>query len=125
MRLLLDTHVFVWATTLTSSSSPKADEALADPANEIFVSAVSAYEIEYKRARAPDLQKMPFDLDDAVRLQGLVWLPMTAADGAVAARFPPHHRDPWDRILVAQAMLEGLQLVTLDQKLARYGVPIL
>jgi len=104
--------------------SPKVADALADPDNDVFVSAVSAYEIEYKRSRDPDLQKMPVELGDAVRLQGLTWLPITAAHGVAAGRLPPHHRDPWDRILVAQAMLEGLHLVTIDQKLARYDVPI-
>ncbi len=125
MKLLLDTHVFVWAATQPAQLSMMASRALLDPENEIFVSAVSAYEIEYKRDRDALLQLMPDELDDAVRLQGLAWLPMAAAHGVAAARLAPHHRDPWDRILVAQAMIESLHLVTIDHKLSAYGVPIL
>ena len=125
MKLLLDTHVFVWAATQPAQLSMMASRALLDPENEIFVSAVSAYEIEYKRDRDALLQLMPDELDDAVRLQGLAWLPMAAAHGVVAARLAPHHRDPRDRILVAQAMIESLHLVTIDHKLSAYGVPIL
>lgn len=125
MRLLLDTHVFVWSTTRPSELSPAVTMALLDPQNEIFVSAVSAYEIEYKRDRDPDLQVMPAALDDAIREQGMAWLPITERHAALAAQLPLHHRDPWDRILVAQAMLEQLQLATIDRQLAAYGVPIL
>lgn len=125
MRLLLDTHVCVWSAIRPTNLSSSAAEALRDPHNEIFVSAVSAYEIEYKRARDALLQLLPTEIDDAVRLQGLAWLPITSQHCTIAARLPQHHRDPWDRILVAQAMQEGLQLVTVDHKLANYGVPIL
>jgi PIN domain nuclease of toxin-antitoxin system len=125
MRLLLDTHVCVWSAIRPTELSPIAAEAMRDPASEIFVSAVSAYEIEYKRRRDPLLQLLPTEIDDAVRLQGLSWLPITSQHCTIAARLPQHHRDPWGRIIVAQAMLEGLQLVTVDHKLAAYGVPIL
>ena len=124
MRLLLDTHVFVWSAMWSSKLSPTVGGALLDPGSEIFVSAVSAYEIEYKRDRDPLLRQMPAQLDDAVHAQGMTWLSITATHGAAAARLPPLHRDPWDRILVAQAMIEGLHLVTIDHKLSSYGVPI-
>ena len=125
MLLLLDTHALVWSLTSRSRFSAEVLDSISDVGNDVWVSAISAYEIEYKRPRDPELQKMPADLDDAVRRQGLSWLPMTATHGATAARLPLHHPDPWDRILVAQAMLEGMTLVTIDRKLSRYGVPTL
>lgn len=125
MLLLLDTHALVWSLTNRSRMSAEVLDLIADVANDVWVSAISAYEIEYKRPRDSELRKMPDDLNDVVRLQGLSWLPMTQAHGVMAARLPQHHRDPWDRILVAQAMLEGMTLVTIDRKLSRYDVPIL
>jgi PIN domain nuclease of toxin-antitoxin system len=123
MRLLLDTHAFVWSTTRPAELSPAVMAILLDPQSEIFVSAVSAYEIEYKRDRDPLLQLMPSELDEAVQAQGMAWLPVSERHAASAARLAPHHRDPWDRILVAQALLEELHLGTIDGKLSAYGVP--
>jgi len=125
MRLLLDTHVFVWSATRVNMLPSAVIAALNEPENEIFVSAVSAYEIEYKRDRDVLLRSLPAELDPMVTLQGMAWLPITEEHAAAAARLPPYHRDPWDRILVAQASLDGMQLVTIDRKLAAYDVPIL
>lgn len=125
MRLLLDTHVFVWSATQPGLLSPRAAGALGDPANDIFVSAVSAYEIEYKRSRDAQLQIMPAQLDEAVSLQGFCWLSINPVHAAAAAKLPDHHRDPWDRILLAQALDDDLMLVTIDTKLDAYGATIL
>lgn len=125
MRLLLDTHVFVWSATQPALLSPLAAAAFGDPANEIFVSAVSAYEIEYKRSRDAQLQIMPAQLDEAVSLQGFCWLSIKPVHAAAAAKLPDHHRDPWDRILVSQALHDDLMLVSIDTKLDAYGATIL
>lgn len=125
MRLLLDTHVFVWVMTNRTLLSSRAKAAIADNDNDLLVSAVTAYEIDYKRVSSPDLARLPFDLDLARRTLRFDWLALSQAHATVAARLPRHHRDPWDRILIAQAMAEEAVLVTIDEKVGRYGVPVL
>jgi len=124
MKLLLDTHAFVWVTTNTALLSSRATSLLSDPDNEIQVSAVSAYEIENKRSRDAELQRMPFNLNDSVALMGFRWLPVTWRHAQEAARLPSHHRDPWDRILIAQALMEESRLLSVDRQFEAYDVRV-
>lgn len=121
MRLLLDTHTLVWAALETGRLSDRARALIADPDNDRFVSAASAYEIEYKRARDRELAKLPRDLDELSDRLVFGWLAVEHAQAIQAARLPRHHGDPWDRIIVAQAVAENLILVSRDEMLLAYG----
>jgi|UPI0006470DF4 PIN domain nuclease of toxin-antitoxin system len=125
MRLLLDTHAFIWSVIDETRLSATAFEALSNSDNEVLVSPVSAYEIEYKRRRDTELQRMPLDLNEALRAQGMTWLALRWQDARDAGRLPSAHRDPWDRLLVAQASRYGATLVTRDQMIVAYGVQTL
>lgn len=120
MRLLLDTHTFLWWLSDWGRIPAATREAIADPASEVFVSAVSGWEIGIRKARgrlvAPD------KLAAVVEEKRLKHLPFTFDHAERAAALPPHHRDPFDRMLVAQAQAEGLILVTRDSRLALYEV---
>ncbi len=119
-RLLLDTHVFLWWLADAPQLGEPARAAIGDERNEVFVSAVSGWEIAIKRAagklRAPD------DLDALVEDSGFSHLPITFFHGEQAGALPPHHRDPFDRMLIAQAQAEGLVIVTRDLFIPLYGV---
>ena len=119
-RFLLDTHVLLWSLAEPGKLSARARDALEDAHNEVFVSAVSAWEISVKRAKgrltAPD------NLAAAVEDRGLTHLPLTFHHAERAASLPPHHRDPFDRFLVAQAQVEGLVLVTRDSRIPLYTI---
>ena len=119
-RLLLDTHAFLWWLADAPQLSDAARKAIGDERNEVFVSAASGWEIAIKRQlgklQAPD------DLDAAVEAEGFSHLPISFFHGEQAGLLPGHHRDPFDRMLVAQAQAEGLVIVTADPKLALYGV---
>jgi PIN domain nuclease of toxin-antitoxin system len=123
MRLLLDTNVLLWWATEESRLSTSARAAIGDTANWVAVSAASIWELAIKRATG----KLPSadSLAEDVAEYGLQALPVTQEHAWAAGRLPLHHRDPFDRMLVAQAQLEGLTLVTRDRKLARYQVAIL
>lgn len=125
MKLLLDTHAFVWAMTERSRLSDAAEKAIRDEAHELLVSAVSAYEIDYKRDFSVDLAKLPFDLDGARHLLRFEWINLTQGHATAAARLPRLHRDPWDRMLVAQAMAEDAVMVTADGEIGQYGLPVI
>ena len=120
MRLLLDTHIFLWWLSDWERISEPARAAIADPGNEVFVSAVSGWEIGVKKAKgrlvAPD------DLAAVVDEKRFEHLPLTFAHAERAAALPSHHRDPFDRMLIAQAQAEGLVLVTRDSRMADYEV---
>jgi len=122
MRLLLDTHAFIWSLVDRSRLSARALDAISDAENEVLASAVAAYEIEYKRPRDAELQRMPTDLDQVVKVQGFSWVGISWEDARDAARLPLIHRDPWDRLLVAQAERHGARLVTRDPWIASYNV---
>ena len=120
VRLLLDTHAVLWALAEPRKLSGPARMAVEDAQNEVFVSVVSGWEIAIKRAlgklQAPD------DLEAGIRKQGFTPLLMTFHHAELAGALPPHHGDPFDRMLIAQAQAEGLILVTRDADIPLYGV---
>jgi len=120
LRLLLDTHVFLWWLNDDSQLGICAKTAIADGKNQVFISAATGWEISIKRA----LGKLnaPNDLDSFVEDEGFTHLPVTFFHGSQAGLLPMHHKDPFDRMLIAQAQAEGLQLVTVDEIIQKYGV---
>ena len=123
MRLLLDTHILIWACATPERLSDAAREALTEPRNDAFVSAASAWEIAIKRA----LGRLEFPVaqfDRVLREMGFTALPMSIAHGVAAGDLPRHHDDPFDRMLVAQACTEGLILMSGDAQVRRYDVPL-
>jgi PIN domain nuclease of toxin-antitoxin system len=126
MNLLIDTHVFLWMMTDRGRLSPTALSALSDAANTRWVSAVVAWKIAIKVSiKKLDLKDpLPFFISDGIRQAKAVELPITANHAVAVAELPHHHTDPFDRLLVAQARVESLSLVTADQKIAMYGAPI-
>ncbi len=125
MRLLVDTHVLIWWLTDVDNLSRRAKAAMLDPLNALYVSAITGYEIELKRPRDPLLGRLPFDLENAVLEEGFMWLPITPGDTIAAGRLPLHHRDPWDRLLIAQALQAGLLVVSADERFAPYGASLI
>ena len=119
-RLLLDTHVFLWWLADSPNLAEPAAEAIGDARNDVFVSAATGWEIAIKRA-AGKLQA-PDNLDAFVEESGFLPLPITFFHGEQAGALPMHHKDPFDRMLIAQAQAEGLVIVTKDPWMARYGV---
>jgi PIN domain nuclease of toxin-antitoxin system len=122
VRLLLDTHTLLWWLA-DEGLTAQAREAIADPANLVAVSAASAWEISIKKA----LGKLtaPDDLEQQVQAGGFVPLPIGIAHGIAAGQLPRHHEDPFDRMLIAQALAEGLTIVTRDKRFDEYNVPLL
>ncbi|HYH23336.1 MAG TPA: type II toxin-antitoxin system VapC family toxin [Azospirillum sp.] len=123
-RLLLDTHAVLWWLLGSDKLSQAAREAISVPASTIYVSAASGYEIIYKQG----LGKLPADLPElepALLSQRFLVLPVTLNHMTAAARLPKPHRDPWDRIIMAQALTEGLTVVTIDPVFSDYGGPVL
>jgi PIN domain nuclease of toxin-antitoxin system len=131
MKLLLDTHLLLWAAA--GGSSPKSKGRLSseaaklidDPANELFFSAASTWEVTVKN----DLGRTDFRVNPHLFRRGLldngyVELPITSAHTVAVDRLTDHHKDPFDRILVAQAMVEGITLLTSDPLVAAYPGPI-
>jgi PIN domain nuclease of toxin-antitoxin system len=125
MKLLIDTHVFVWATVQPDLLSSRARATLDDADNEILLSTVSAYEIELKRDRDPALQRIPADLDLAVRAQQIHWLGVSQEHASTAGRLARLHGDPFDRIIIAQAFIERATLISRDRWFGAYGVPLI
>jgi PIN domain nuclease of toxin-antitoxin system len=113
---LLDTHALVWWMAAPERLSPRAHDHIKAVGAQIFVSAVSLYEIEHKRERDPLLYRLPRDMPRIVPMLGFEWLSVDPDDAFDAARLRGH-RDPWDRILAVQAKRQGLQLITADEPL--------
>jgi PIN domain nuclease of toxin-antitoxin system len=119
MRLLLDTQVFVWITQDNPRLS-KAAKALVLDASEVFVSAASIWEIAIK-ARLGKIDADPQRMAQAIAESGFSELPITAQHAAGVERLADHHKDPFDCLLVAQALAEPLRLVSADHQLAKYS----
>jgi PIN domain nuclease of toxin-antitoxin system len=123
VRILVDTHIFIWCDRQPDRVDPTLLAGLRDLRNDIFVSAASVWEIAIKRAAGKLAFAGPI-VETAERL-GFELLPITGAHAEQAGALPPHHRDPFDRVLVAQATLEGLVLGTQDPMMRPYSVPLL
>jgi PIN domain nuclease of toxin-antitoxin system len=125
MRLLLDTHILLWAANEPERLSAATRALVENPNNDVVFSAISIWEIAIKTARGRD----DFRLHAGFFRRGLfdngyTELPMTGAHAAALAGLPAIHKDPFDRMLVAQATVEGLTLVTSDPAIANYPGPI-
>ena len=125
MNLLLDTHLLVWAMGSPERLPLSLVDELQDPLTRPFFSVVSHWELVIKQALGrPDFTVQPAVLRRALLDGGWEELPIQAQHVMAVANLPPLHRDPFDRLLLAQASAEGLLLVTADQQLARYPGPV-
>ena len=119
-RLLLDTHVLLWSLTEPQKLSRRTRDALEDAQNEVFASSVSGWEITVKRALGK--LKAPDNLEASIEEQDFIPLNLTFLHAEQAGALPRHHGDPFDRMLIAQAQVEGLILVTRDARIPLYGI---
>lgn len=119
MIALLDTHILLWWLADDPCLSDAARRVITDESTVVFISAATAWEIAIKKAigrlHAPD------DLEFALNVNRFEALPITVPHARTAGSLPRHHEDPFDRMLVAQAQVEGLRLITHDRRLALYG----
>jgi len=125
VKLLLDTHVLLWAAGEPDRLSGDAQSLLEDPANQLYFSPVSLWEVAIKSG----LGRADFQVDPGLMRRGLIdngyeELPISGQHAVHIATLPPIHRDPFDRMLVAQAQVEGITLLTVDALVARYPGPI-
>ena len=118
MRLLLDTHVMLWALSDPGRLSARARSAIAAEENEVFVSVISPWEIATKKSR--NRIETPDDFNRGLESSRFKLLPVLLRHTRAIESMPHHHRDPFDRMLVAQAIVDGMTLVTADRKLTRY-----
>jgi PIN domain nuclease of toxin-antitoxin system len=127
MRLLLDTQMFLWCLGQEAKLPDAARRAIESSSNQVFVSAVSVWEIAIKTAlgRLEMAQADVLKLPRLIETAGFDELPIEGHHAAAVAALPMHHRDPFDRLLVAQARLEKLSIVTTDAAIRAYDVPVL
>ncbi len=125
MKLLLDTHLLLWAAATPDRLSPQARALLNDPDHELTFSAASLWEITIKNSLGrPDFQVEPRVLRRALLDNDYTELPITGPHTLATDSLPPLHKDPFDRILVAQATTEGITLLTSDPVVAQYPGPV-
>lgn len=123
MNLLLDSHALLWALHAPERLRPHAMAAIRDSRRAVYFSAASAWELEVKASKGKLV--LPADWLRVAEETGFLHTPVTARIAQASARLPWHHHDPFDRLLVAQAMDAGLQLVTRDAFFSSYGIPVL
>ena len=124
MRLLLDTHAFLWWLAGNRRLSPAARRAVDDTANDVVVSAATAWEITTKHrvGKLPEAEAVALDVTGSIASQGFDELAITVADAERAGRLPGSHRDPFGRMLIAQALAHNLTVVSVDAVFDGYGV---
>ncbi len=122
MKLLLDTHTFLWWNMGDLQLSARARELIADGQNEVFLSAASAWEIAIKTARGKLILPEPPAqyISSRMNLYRFRPLPVQISHAAHIYELPPHHNDPFDRLLIAQSQLESMPLITKDEEIQRY-----
>jgi len=125
VKVLADTHILLWAAGDTSKLSPSALELIDDPRNELYFSPASLLEIAIKCARGYDDFKIEPDFFRRHLLaHEYMELAITGEHAVAVFQLPPLHKDPFDRLLIAQAIVEGMTLLTADAKIAKYPGPI-
>ena len=124
MELLLDTHALIWWVQDNPRLSTPARDAIADPANDVFVSAACAWEITIKHnlGKLPEVAALAADVQAVIAAEGFEGAAVTVAHAERAGRLPLHHRDPFDRMLIAQATADARMLVSNEVFFDRYGV---
>ena len=124
MRLLLDTHAFLWWLAGSERLPTRVRHAIRDEANSKLISAASAWEIttKHRLGKLPDAGVLAHDVADAIAGEGFQELPITVQDAARAGSLPGPHRDPFDRVLIAQALAENLVLISNEDLFDSYGV---
>jgi len=124
MKILVDTHAFLWLITGNERLSKTAKEIFLDPENSLFISAASLWEICIKMNQGKLSLKSGWleIIRDEMKVNAIQWLPVEMAQCAQHANLPFHHRDPFDRMLIAQAMVEDIQLLSSDSRLSDYEI---
>jgi len=124
MKLLLDSHALVWSVDAPKKLSPAAATALQDPANDLLVSAATVWEIAIKLSLGKLKLTLPYRqwMNQAIADLDLTLIPITVENADVQVTLPYHHRDPFDRLLVAQALSDGCPIVSVDNLLDPYGI---
>src|SRR6266566_1970567 len=127
MKLLLDTHAFIWADGEPQKLSPAATAACEDPANQLHLSTASVWEMQIKLRLGKLTLRKPLRplLEDWLHQNGLVILPVHLEHVLRLEDLPSNHKDPFDRLLIAQAMVEGYFLVSHDRFFAQYPVTVI
>ena len=123
MNLFLDTHVLLWWLDDNPVLSERARSAIADPGNLVILSSVVTWEIRTKQALGK--LKIPSDFYNVIKNQGFEFLSITSDHAYAVGDIPMHHRDPFDRMIISQAKLEGLTVVTHDSIFKEYGISVL
>jgi PIN domain nuclease of toxin-antitoxin system len=125
VRLLLDTHLLLWAARPSPRLSAQAREAINDPDNELVFSVASIWEVAIKfSSRRDAFNTEPHSLRRLLLDNGYEELAITGSHAVAVTNLPPLHRDPFDRMLVAQSIVEGITLLTSDQRVAQYPAPV-
>ncbi|HEY0140427.1 MAG TPA: type II toxin-antitoxin system VapC family toxin [Thermoanaerobaculia bacterium] len=125
MKLLLDTQILLWAAVRSNRVPPAAGRHIKDPKNDLFFSAASLWEITIKHALGrADFRVEPRVFRRALLDHGYIELPITSEHAVAVDSLPPLHKDPFDRLLLAQALVEGITLLTTDERLARCPGPV-
>ena len=124
MNVLLDTHAFLWSITGDDRLSKTAEKTFLDPGNNLYFSAASFWEICIKLSLGKlSLKREWFKtIQEEMRINAVQWLPVEMRHCVELTKLPFHHRDPFDRMLIAQAMTEDLQLLSRDHRLSAYEI---
>jgi PIN domain nuclease of toxin-antitoxin system len=124
VRLLLDTHTFIWWMTNDRALPASARRMIGDEDNEIFLSAATAWEmaIKHKIGKLPIVAGFIADVPGAMEAEGFIELPVSVVHGQLAGALDGHHKDPFDRMLISQALCEDLTLISNETRFDAYGV---
>lgn len=127
MKVLIDTNVFLWASGVPKTLPERILEILIDPANEIFLSAASAWEIAIKYGKGSlDLPEHPKAfIEKSIAASGIIPLPIKFQDTLSVSNLPPFHKDPFDRLLITQANLNTMKLMSSDATFRKYDVDLI
>ncbi|MEM7697525.1 MAG: type II toxin-antitoxin system VapC family toxin [Verrucomicrobiota bacterium] len=123
MRILVDSHIAVWWLSDPQKLRSSARSAIADPQHQVYLSAASVWELSIKIAKGK--LSMPLEFVEILEADGFLLLPITTQHALATSELPPHHNDPFDRMLVAQARVDGMMLATSDDAIFDYDVSLL